>query len=94
MNYIWKTNTSPDKTQFVEGEERKLLFEVIHHANTVKQRESIDRLIAEAPELLGALEMALEWIDALPKEIQLPEMPGFDRDEIDNLIAKAKGGQL
>jgi len=57
-------------------------------------REAIDadaRLIAAAPELLEALEAALKWIDAVPMDVQLPTMPGFDRDWVNSTIAKAKG---
>ena len=28
-----------------------------------------------------------DWIDALPKELQLPAMPGFDRDWADDVVA-------
>lgn len=41
-------------------------------------------------EMMGALGMALEWIDAVPSKTPLPSMPGFDRDMIDDLISKAK----
>lgn len=36
-----------------------------------------------------ALEGALEWIDAIPADVvaNLPAMPGFDRDKVDELIA-------
>lgn len=43
-------------------------------------------------ELLKALVAALEWIDAVPSEMALPAMPGFDRDEVNNLISSIKGG--
>lgn len=33
-----------------------------------------------------ALERALEWIDAVPRHTILPEMPGFDRDEVNGLL--------
>lgn len=48
-------------------------------------------LISCAPELLDALETALEWIDAVPSDIALPVMPGFDRDEVNELISRARG---
>ena len=37
-------------------------------------------------ELLYFLQAALDWIDAVPEDTQLPAMPGFDRDVVDNLI--------
>jgi len=46
-----------------------------------------------AHDLLEALECALEWIDAVPRETVLPAMPGFDRDWVDEIVAKAKGEQ-
>lgn len=42
-------------------------------------------------ELLEALQMALEWIDAVPSDTLLPAMPGFDRDEVNSIIIKATG---
>lgn len=54
----------------------------IEHAKVAGQRD----------ELLKALTDALEWIDALPSEIALPAMPGFDRDDVNNLISSVKGG--
>lgn len=48
-------------------------------------------IIAAAPELLEALEYALEWVDAVPRDTPLPAMPGFDRDYVDSLIRQAKG---
>lgn len=59
------------------------LNEDIQHSNA--------RLIAAAPELLEALQMALEWIDAVPSDTLLPTMPGFDRDEVNSIITKATG---
>ena len=42
---------------------------------------------ADGPEtLVSALEAALAWIDAVPPTLALPAMPGFDRDEADELI--------
>ena len=37
--------------------------------------------------LREALIAALEWIDAVPKDLPLPAMPGFDRDDVDALLA-------
>lgn len=42
-------------------------------------------------QLLAALSDALEWIDAIPSDMPLPAMPGFDRDAVNELIAAAKG---
>lgn len=54
----------------------------LEHAKVAGQRDA----------LLSALTDALEWIDAVPSEIALPAMPGFDRDEVNNLISSIKGG--
>lgn len=32
------------------------------------------------------LKSALGWIDALPENLELPAMPGFDRDWVDRLV--------
>lgn len=37
-------------------------------------------------ELQSALRLALDWIDAVPKDIPLPTMPGFDRDWAESLL--------
>jgi hypothetical protein len=51
----------------------------------------LQKMRRQRDELLEALEAALEWIDAIPNDFQLPAMPGFDRDWVDSIIAKAKG---
>ena len=40
--------------------------------------------------LAVALEVALEWIDAVPADLLLPEMPDFDRHEVDYLLAMSR----
>lgn len=50
------------------------------------------KVAGQRDELLEALNDALAWIDAVPSGTELPTMPGFDRDEVNNLIARAKGG--
>ena len=55
------------------------------------QQAANARLISAAPELLDALRMALDWIDAVPVDLQLPTMPGFDRDYVDSLVGRAQG---
>lgn len=48
-------------------------------------------LIAAAPEVYEVARAALDYIDAIPDEIDLPAMPGFDRDWADSVMAKARG---
>ena len=58
------------------------------------RKEQLERrrhLRKAAPDLLEALEWALEWIDSVPDDVPLPAMPGFDRDAVESVIAKAKG---
>ncbi|HHA1934041.1 TPA: hypothetical protein ACOEP6_002487 [Enterobacter ludwigii] len=49
------------------------------------------RLAMAAPDLLEALQAAMDYIDAIPRDIVLPAMPGFDRDWVDGVISKALG---
>lgn len=42
-------------------------------------------------ELFFSLLHALDWIDAVPKDTNLPDMPGFNREYVDDLLAKVKG---
>lgn len=52
-------------------------------------------LIAKSPELLELAKAALEWIDSVPSDIELPTMPGFDRDWAESVIDWAeRGGEL
>lgn len=43
---------------------------------------------SDAAKLAKALHWALEWIDAVPKDVELPAMPGFDRDYVVGLLAR------
>lgn len=43
-------------------------------------------LLEDSAKLKQALTWALEWIDAVPDDVQLPAMPGFDRDYVDSLL--------
>lgn len=43
-----------------------------------------------AKELIEAAEAMREYIDALPQDIELPVMPGMNRDWVDGVIAMAK----
>lgn len=56
-----------------------------------KIRDANTRLMASSPRLLEMLEDALEWIDAVPQDTVLPTMPGFCREDVDDLIAHIKG---
>lgn len=46
----------------------------------------LNAALLDLDELQKALEAALEWIDAVPKDIVLPAMPGFDRDHVEGLL--------
>lgn len=43
----------------------------------------------EIQELRKALRAALDWIDAVPSDTVLPTMPGFDRDDVEELLRGA-----
>lgn len=42
-------------------------------------------------DVVKALRRALEWIDAVPDDVVLPAMPGFDRDWVDETLRTAGG---
>ena len=49
--------------------------------------ESMSKDIDGLLELVGALR---EWVDAVPDDVELPTMPGHDRDWADEIIGNAK----
>lgn len=50
---------------------------------------AVARAAAAAQAMREALRDALAWIDAVPSDMPLPAMPGFDRDAVDELMAAA-----
>lgn len=61
----------------------------IHHVICTEAADHIAALRARCEAFEGALQGALEWIDALPADVvaSLPAMPGFDRDYVDGLLS-------
>jgi len=53
-------------------------------------RHSAAELIKRYDELLDVALAMREYIDALPKDLILPAMPGFDRDWADDVIDRCK----
>lgn len=43
-------------------------------------------MLGQNAKLTEALRWALEWIDAVPDNVLLPTMPGFDRDYVNGLL--------
>ncbi|EOG9328770.1 TPA: hypothetical protein MIC13_22445 [Klebsiella pneumoniae] len=70
---------------------RKIEF-ALSKSNFLKivKKVEIGGLMKINEQLLSALLAALEWIDAVPSDTVLPAMPGFDRDEVNELIANAR----
>jgi hypothetical protein len=48
-------------------------------------------LLEHEESLKQALRWALEWIDAVPDDVMLPGMPGFDRDYVNGLLEGPDG---
>jgi hypothetical protein len=46
--------------------------------------------VKNSSSMIEVLEAALAWIDAVPKDTELPTMPGFDRDWADLVLYEAK----
>ncbi|URC22224.1 hypothetical protein CHUUTOTORO_01390 [Serratia phage vB_SmaM-ChuuTotoro] len=77
-------------TAYVDLEKTILLNSVrVYSSKSGKLVQAGGRLVC-VPELVEALEATLEWIDAVPQDTELPTMPGFDRDWVDNILNKAK----
>lgn len=47
------------------------------------QAKYIQKIERQRDQLLEAILLAIDWIDAVPKDAALPPMPGFDRDYVD-----------
>jgi hypothetical protein len=52
-----------------------------------RARQLMD-MLDHSRDLKQALAWALEWIDAVPEDLPLPAMPGFDRDYVNELMGK------
>jgi len=50
--------------------------------------ETVQQLQQRCERLLDVCQTLIAWIDAVPKDMQLPAMPGFDRDEVDAIMAE------
>jgi hypothetical protein len=48
-------------------------------------------LLEQEESLKQALRWALDWIDAVPDDVMLPGMPGFDRDYVNGLLEGPDG---
>jgi len=56
-----------------------------HIYSNMTKREAQNKAI----KLAEVAEMLREYIDAIPKDIELPVMPGMDRDWVDSVIDEA-----
>jgi len=52
--------------------------------------EDKETIMKSTEKLIGITEALLEWIDAVPVDMELPVMPGIDRDYVEETIADAK----
>lgn len=78
-------------TSVVMNEFGDILCGVGTYMTSTEEDYANANLIAAAPDLLEALQAAMDYIDAIPKDVVLPAMPGFDRDWVDGVISKALG---
>ncbi|MEC6146119.1 MULTISPECIES: hypothetical protein [Klebsiella pneumoniae complex] len=92
------TTLTPEQVEDITTSVRKGLswhaFEAYkkHKAQLENAALEHGKVAGQRDKLLKALTDALEWIDAVPPKTALPAMPGFDRDEVNNLISSIKGG--
>lgn len=49
--------------------------------------QQVKELVAQVEQLRVAALLAIEYIDAIPSDLQLPTMPGFDRDWFDETLS-------
>ena len=50
-------------------------------------KRQADQLRAENAEAKMIIRWVLDWVDAVPSDTQLPTMPGFDRDYVENFLS-------
>ena len=60
-----------------------LQTECFHHQNWIAEQHR--KRYAELKEVAVAMR---EWIDAVPDDVQLPVMPGHDRDWADEILSR------
>lgn len=69
------------------GEEDRLKFQTLLDDLTQAHSEG-HRKPKREQDLEWALSAALKWIDAVPDDVELQAMPGFDRDYVDSLLGR------
>ena len=95
---IMQTNPTPEQWAVELWRNAQLASFNVLYGTVNKTKDRADRAAAltiqaafaeREARLVGALDAALEWIDAIPDEVvaNLPAMPGFDRDAVDELRA-------
>lgn len=52
------------------------------------EKKSKEELIRIAVDFADATESLLEWVDAVPDEVQLPAMPGVSRDWVEQVLSE------
>lgn len=56
--------------------------------------QQVKELVAQVEQLRVAALLAIEYIDAIPSYLQLPTMPGFDRDWFDETLSCNNKGKI